>query len=265
MNINKNQKASSIEEAFFHQSGTFIPPTALVDPSVILDEGVKVGPFCVITGNVSIGAKTRLYSNVIIGFPAQHTGTKTIKGTVSIGNNCELREFATIHASKFEDGTTRIGNNCYVMNYCHISHDATLEDNVVLINSVNLAGHVYIEQNVMVMAAAGVHQSCRIGQYAALAPYSGIRQDLPPYCLFEGRPAHFAGLNSIALRRAGITTESRMALKKITKLFFVDKLPLKTIQAHALQEAWWQDATVQNFISFIEKSKRGVSRFINKD
>jgi UDP-N-acetylglucosamine acyltransferase len=254
-------QASSFEEAFFSSTQTYIHPTAIIGSQVKLGNNVKIGPFCTVIGNVTIGDNTRLHANVNIGFPGQVLGLKDSIGSITIGNNCELREFVTIHGSRNKDGATKIGNNCYLMNFAHVSHDGVLEDNVTLINNVSLGGHTHIEKNAIVMANSASHQFCRIGQYTALAPFSGIRQDLPPYCLFSGQPARFYGLNVIGLRRAGISRDSINALKHVTKLFFQDKLSLDEIYAQAqTDQTWGNDQYVHVFLSFIKNSSRGVSR-----
>ncbi|QQR49359.1 hypothetical protein IPF37_00735 [bacterium] len=257
---NLTNKASSLQEALFISNETYIHPTAIVDKTVQLDYGVKIGPFCIITGNVKIEAGSRLYANVSVGMPAEDTNTKKSLGSVLIKKNCEIREFATIHASKYPDGTTTIGNNCYIMNYAHISHDGTLEDNVILINGVSLGGHTYLEKNVMMMAHSATHQFCRIGKYSALAPFSGIRQDLPPFCLYSGGPAAFAGLNRVALRRAGFTADDINNIKAITRLFFQEKLLLEDIEKKIALEPWGADQHIQDFLAFVRTSQRGVSR-----
>lgn len=254
-------KASFFEEAFFHSSETYIHPTAIVGEHVKLGSNVKVGPFCVIVGNVTIGDNTRLHAHVTIGFPGQVTGLLESLGSIHIGKNCEIREFVTIHAARTAQGSTRIGNNCYLMNFAHVSHDGVLEDNVTLINNASLGGHTHIEKNAIVMANSATHQFSRIGQFTALAPFSGIRQDLPPFCLFSGQPAHFYGLNLIGLKRAGFSRESIYALKHVTKLFYQEKLPLEAITTLADQEpTWGSDAAVKTFLHFIANSSRGVSK-----
>lgn len=254
-------KASSFEEAFFASSGTHIHPSSCVGPSVQLGQGVKVGPFCTIVGNTIIGDGTRLYPHATVGYPGQVVGLKQTVGRVEIGQNCELREFVTVHAPRTAEGATKVGNNCYLMNYAHVSHDVILEDNVTLINCVNLGGHTYVEKNAIVMANSATHQFTRIGQFTALAPFSGIRQDLPPFCLFSGQPARFYGLNVIGLKRAGFSRESINALKHLTKLFYQEKLTLDNIEQLAGQDpSWGTDVAVQIFLTFVKQSSRGVSR-----
>jgi len=253
-------KASFFEEAFFNLNQTYIHPTAIIGDQVELEDNVKIGPYCVVVGNVKIKSGTRLHAHVVVGFPAQNIGTHASLGALEIGKNCEIREFASIHASKYPHGKTVIGDNCYVMSYCHISHDCVLEDNVTLVNSVNLGGHTHIEKNAILMANAATHQFCRIGQFTALAPFSAIRQDLPPFCIFSGKPAGFAGLNVIGLKRAGLVSENINALKHVAKLLYQDKFLVSKIEEQAAHEAWGQDLYVQRFIAFIKASSRGVSR-----
>lgn len=253
-------KPSSFEEGFFYSTETYIHPTAVVGSHVELGSGVKIGPFCTVVGNTKIGAGTKLYSHVTVGFEGQVVGLAAPIGKIVIGENCTLREFVTIHGPRSADGLTSIGNNCYLMNFAHVSHDSTLEDHVTLINNVTLGGHTYVETRAFLMAGAATHQFCRVGTFAALAPFSGIRQDLPPYGLFNGQPAAFYGLNIVALRRAGIQRESINALKHVTKLFYQDKVAFTDITTAAESEAWGTDLHVQKFLSFIATSHRGVSR-----
>ena len=260
MNTGLQTPSSASSEEGVFSTPTTIHPTAIIGPHVTLAPGVEIGPYCVVTGRTSIGSGTRLTAHVVVGYPAQNIGTTESLGTITIGSNCEIREFASIHASKKEGGETRIGDNCYIMTYCHVAHDVVLEDNVVLVSNTSLGGHTHLEQNVVMMAHAGTHQFCRIGKYTAVAPYSGSRQDLPPFCLFEGQPGRFAGLNRIALKRAGMSAESIENLRVITRQFFQRKSPLDELKALVAKNEWSDDQLVTDFITFIEKSSRGISR-----
>ncbi len=148
------------------------------------------------------------------------------------------------------------------MNFSHIAHDVTLENDVVLINNVNLGGHAHVEQNVMLMANSAVHQFCRIGKFTSLTPYSGIRQDLPPFCLFTGQPGGFSGLNSVALKRANFSKEDLHAIKQVTKLFYHDKLLMNDLETLTknIDDDWCNNKHTLAFIKFIKNSKRGVSK-----
>ena len=252
---------ASFEEDFFHSPETYIHPSAIVGPDVVLETGAKIGAYAVVVGKVHIGENSRIYPHVSIGFPAEDVNTKKPLGSVHIGKNCEIREFATIGASKYPTGTTTIGDNAYIMHYCHVAHDVTLEHNVILINNVQLGGHTYVEHHAFLMANSATHQNTRVGQYTALAPFSGIRQDIPPFCIMNGVPAEFAGLNIVGLRRAGFTSTNLQALKKITHLFYQQKLPLDALMQNIQSDpALAQDTAVEHFLHFIKNSQRGVSR-----
>jgi len=252
----------SFEHQFNESQAIYIHETSIIGPSVKLAEGVKIGPYCVLMGDIKIGKNTKLYSHVSIGQPAQDISVKKSLGTIEIGENCHIREFVSIHASKYPEGKTIIGNNSYLMAYSHIAHDCILEENVILINNVNLAGHVHVEKNVILMANSAVHQFCKIGKYSCLTPFSATRQDLPPFCIFAGQPGQFSGLNRIGLKRAGLNSENLNNIKHVAKLFYQDKILLNEMlkQAEENQNSWGSDPYVLDFLEFIRSSKRGVSK-----
>ncbi|MFC1894750.1 acyl-ACP--UDP-N-acetylglucosamine O-acyltransferase [Candidatus Dependentiae bacterium] len=257
--IEKNK----FENLFFNSTQTYIHPSSIIGSNVTLGQNVKIGPFCTIVGNVKIGNNTKIYSHVSIGSTAQDISTTKPFGSIEIGNHCNIREFVSIGASKKTNGKTSIQNNCYIMSYTHIAHDVILEDNVVLINNVNLGGHTYVEKNAFLMANSATHQFCRIGKFTALTPFSAINQDLPPFCMFHGIKAKFHGLNSVALKRAGIAQESINSIKHVAKLFYQDKLLLDDIKNLIKTNptvSWAKDQNVNYFLEFIKKSTRGVSK-----
>ena len=251
---------TNFEDSFFDPLKTYVHPTAVVGKNVELGQGVKVGPFCVLVGNIKIGQGTRLHAHVTVGFPAQDAKTFHSLGTIEIGSNCEIREFVTIHASKKDGGITKIGNNCYIMNYAHVSHDCILEDNVILINNVNLAGHSYIEHHAMLMANSAVHQFCRVGAFANIVPFSGIRQDVPPFCVVNGLPAKFSGINRIGMRRNGYSSTDIDALNTLTKLFYIKKLLMPDLEKELAKQNLVHLSVVSDFLTFVKNSQRGVSR-----
>jgi acyl-[acyl carrier protein]--UDP-N-acetylglucosamine O-acyltransferase len=63
------------------------------------------------------------------------------------------------------------------------------------------------------------------------------------------------------LRRAGFTSNAIQAIKKITTLFYQHKISLDALQAHvAADAALSSEPSVQDFISFVKNSQRGVTR-----
>jgi UDP-N-acetylglucosamine acyltransferase len=196
----------------------------------------------------------------MIGSTAQDTSVRAPLGQVYIGNDVVVKEFTTISAPKSMKGVTRIGDRSFLMHFSHIGHDAHLEHDVVLTNHAQVGGHAHIEHHVYLMANTGVHQRCRIGQYTALAPHSGARQDLPPFSMFIGRPGKFAGLNTFLLRREGFTSETISALKTATTWFYRDKLPTTEFAERCAEQPWSNTPAVVALLNFITNSARGISR-----
>ena len=65
--------------------------------------------------------------------------------TVQIGDNSIIREFVTISRGTTDKLTTKIGENYLVMAYSHLAHDCIVEDNCIIVNSVQIGGHVHVE------------------------------------------------------------------------------------------------------------------------
>jgi UDP-N-acetylglucosamine acyltransferase len=162
-----------------------IHSTSIIDPTCELSEGVEIGPYCIIGPDVQIGERTKLISNVTIlsstkvgkrctiypyttlGGPSQVQNLDMKKAALVIGDDCVIRESTTIHlSSKGQDQPTRIGNRNFIMAHSHIGHDSILHDDVTIVTGVGLAGHTEIEKGAIIGGMAGVHQFCRIGEYA---------------------------------------------------------------------------------------------------
>ena len=261
----QHAQSDSLEHAFFSAPGTYIHPTAYVGPDVTLGTNVKIGPYSLLTGSVTVANDVQIYGHVVIGSPAQDLGTRRPLGTVAIGAQSIIREFATIDAPSSADGVTTVGAHNYIMHFAHLAHDVTTGEHVVMTNNSQIAGHAVIENYVLIMAHAAIHQRCRIGTYSALAPFSGCRQDIPPFSLFAHQPAAFAGLNRIKLKRNNFSSESINGLKRVTGLFYREKLPLQEIQRICSEEQWGSAIPVQQFLTFLTDSARGVSRLSVRD
>jgi UDP-N-acetylglucosamine acyltransferase len=143
------------------------------------------------------------------------------------------------------------------MTYVHIAHDCVIGDDVILANSIQMAGHVTIDDRAIVSGLVPIHQFVRIGTYAFVGGGSRVNQDVPPYTKAVGNPMHLYGLNSVGLQRAGFGAEVKLALKKAYRLVFNSHLTITQGVARARAEI----ATiteVETFLRFIEASQRGV-------
>lgn len=257
---------------------TEIHKTAIIDPKAVIDEGVSIGPFCIVGEGVKLKKGARLMSNVIIegnteigegcqiypfasiGLPPQDIKYKGEKTGVRIGSNNIVREYASVHrASVGGDGMTALGDNNFLMAYVHIAHDCKIGNNVVIANSAGLAGHVAVEDYAVIGGIVGVHQFTRIGAYAMVGAFSGIGQDIPPYTMASGPRAKLFGLNSVGLKRNGFPDSTINELKKAYKILFREKLTLKEA-LKKVQKDFPDSKEIRYLVEFIEKNKRGVCR-----
>lgn len=253
---------------------TSIHPTAIVDPKAELDEGVKIGPYCIVEADVRIGKGTSIEAYVavqsgttigerntiahgaIIGGAPQDRKYQGQDTYLKIGDENVIREFCTIHRATGEGNTTIIGNRNYLMSYCHVGHNVALGDDITMANSVGLSGHVTIENLVTIGGMTGIHQFVRVGTMAMVAGFAKIVRDVPPYMLVQGAPQDVVDINAIGLRRIGISQPDRLALHKACKFLFKSGLAL----THAIEIVEREVAPtkeVQNLVKFLQRIEHG--------
>ena len=68
----------------------------------------------------------------------------------------------TINRGTKDRGTTKIGSNCLIMAYSHVAHDCFVGDNCIFSNSSTLAGHITVDDYVILSGFVAVHQFCRL-------------------------------------------------------------------------------------------------------
>jgi UDP-N-acetylglucosamine acyltransferase len=250
-----------------------IHPTAYIAPDVKLGMDVTIGPFAVIEHDVEIGDDCQLgahtviqpyvkmgkgnivHPQVVLGDLPQDTSFKA--ETVSwllIGDNNVFREGFTAHRSAKENSETRIGSGCFFMNNSHVAHDCIIGNGTIFANNVAIGGHVEVGDKVFIGGGVVAHQFCRIGSYAIVQGTTGLNMDVIPFTLVGGRPARHYKLNTIGLRRAGITGNSYNVLSSAFRLL-KNKQPLDNLEeTEELQylKVW-----------LAVKSKRGLHGFID--
>jgi UDP-N-acetylglucosamine acyltransferase len=256
-----------------------IHPTAILNPKTEIDEGVIIGPFCIIGEGVRISKGTKLISSVVIegdteigenciiypftsiGLPPQDLKYKGEKTGVKIGNGNTIREYGTIHrASISGDGITTIGDNNFFMAYVHIAHDCKIGSHVIMANAATLGGHVIVEDYAIISGLSAIHQFTRIGSYAMVGGFSGVGQDVPPYIIASGARAKLFGLNTIGLKRHGFSDTKINHLKKAYKILFREKRTLKDAIKKIQEDLAYTDE-IKYLIDFIQhKNTRGICR-----
>ncbi len=236
-----------------------VGPYAVIEGEVVLGDGTEVGAHAVLSGWTSIGCGNRIFPHAAVGFDPQDKkykrGDKTL---LEVGDNNIFREFCTIHRGTVEgDGVTRIGSNNLFMAYSHVAHDCVVGNGCVLANSGTLAGHVTVEDFVIVGGLSAVHQFCRVGKNAMIGGCSRVVQDVPPYSLCVGGPALVYNLNAIGLRRAGVTADSMKHLKEAFRIMFHSGLAKNTAIEQIEREVNLTDH-VKHLLDFAKASERGL-------
>jgi len=234
-----------------------IGPFAVLEEHVELGDGCQIGPHSVIQSYVKMGSGNVLHPQVVLGGLPQDTSFKS--ETVSwleIGDENVFREGFTAHRSASENGITRIGSNCFFMNNSHVAHDCTVGDTSIFANNVAIGGFVDVGDKVFLGGNVVVHQFCRVGSYVMVRGTTGLSKDVIPFMLIGGWPAKHFKLNSVALRRSGISGERYKVLSSAFRLLkkreSLDSLP-ETEELKILKK--WLS----------EKSKRGVYGFKELD
>ncbi|MBA4489449.1 acyl-ACP--UDP-N-acetylglucosamine O-acyltransferase [Paracoccus sp. S1E-3] len=211
-----------------------IHSSAIIAPGAEIGPDVRIGPFCVIGPQVRLGTGVELKSHVVIGgdtsisegtviFPFASIGQDPqdlkFKGEhtrLEIGARNRIREYVTMNpGTEGGGGVTRIGDDGLFMANCHVAHDCQIGDRVVLVNSVAVAGHCVLEDDVIVGGLSGIHQFVRIGRGAMIGALSMVTADVIPHGLVQGPRAHLDGLNLVGLKRRGASRAEIAELREV--------------------------------------------------
>jgi UDP-N-acetylglucosamine acyltransferase len=239
-----------------------------VGPYTIIDEGVEIGPECLIgpqvylTGLTTIGAQNRFYAGCVVGEAPQDLKYAGQPTRLRIGDHNVFREHVTVHRSNQTAEETVIGSHGFLMANSHVAHNCRLGDYVILANGVLLAGHVTVDDRAFLSGNCIVHQFVRVGTLALMQGGAAISKDLPPYTVARGDNA-ICGLNTVGLRRAGLTPAERLELKQLYRALFREGQNLRAAVASA--QGKFSGAPAKAMLDFLAGSKRGVCRDVGSD
>lgn len=254
-----------------------IHPTASVDKNARLEEGVTIGAYALIGSKVRLGTGTVVHhhatveGNTRLGkeneiFPYAFVGGKTqdlkYKGGdpgLEIGDHNVFREFCTVHTATEEENSTTIGSHNNFMAYCHVAHNCTLGDHIIMSNNATLAGHVTLEDHCIIGGLTAIHQFCHIGLYAMLGGCAKVVQDVPPYMICDGNPAKMRAINRVGLFRAGFSDDEVGILNQAFKTIYREGLNRSQALEKLKQNNQAGTPKMRRLIDFIENSQRGIT------
>lgn len=255
-----------------------IHPTAIIDPQATLAADVSVGPYSVIGPNVEIDAGSQIASHVVIEGPTRigknnrifqfasigaepqdkkYGGEATL---LEIGDNNLIRESVTINRGTAQGGAiTKIGNNNWIMAYVHIAHDCIIGNDNIFANNASLAGHVIVDDYVILGGFTLVSQFNYIGAHAFSAMGSVISRNVPPYVLVSGHMAEPVGVNVEGLKRRGFSDSQIRNIRQAYKLVYRSGLRLEDAR-HKLDLIEQESGELNCFTEFLDNQKGGIIR-----
>ncbi len=254
-----------------------IHPTAVVEPGAQLGAGVEIGALAYIGANVVLGEGTRVHhhgtveGDTVLGagcevFPYACIGGKTQdlkyrggRPGVRIGERNVFREYVTVHAATNDGEYTRIGSHNNFLASTHVAHDCVVGSHIIMSNGAVLAGHVTVEDNVIIGGYGGVHQFCRLGRHAMLSAMGKLVHDLPPFFIADGIPAVVRTFNKVGLERHGFDATQMERVKQIFRILYRDgnnrTQALEKLAAHPEV----QTAEFAAVLAFAKTSQRGIA------
>ena len=256
-----------------------IHPTAVIDPSARLGDGVRVGAYAVIGADVEIGDGTRIGPHVAIEGPTRIGRDNVFHGQAAIGgapqdkkyrgervelvigNGNAIREFVTINRGTGDGGgITRIGDRNWILAYSHIAHDCIVGNDCVFSNNSTLAGHVTVGNQVILSGFTGVHQFCRIGDHAFIGMGAFVNGDVPPFLMIaQEKYARPRGINAEGLKRRGFDAARLAAIKRAYRALYMGEAKLDEAKLELAEIAAGSE-DVRAFLDFIDAGERPLLR-----
>ncbi len=246
-----------------------IHPTAIVDSSARLGEGVCIGPYCTVGGDVTLGADVDLVSHVVItgytevgaqsrvhpfavlGSTPQSTAHRDEPTRLVIGPRNVIREQVTMHCGTASGrGVTTVGSDGFFMVGVHIGHDCVVGDKVVMANNATLGGHVVMEDYVIMGGLSAAHQNIRIGRHAFVGGMAGVNHDVIPFGNVWGNHAHLEGLNLVGLKRRGFSRPAINTLRAAYRMLFAEEGTFQE-RLEDTAEAYAASPEVMEIVDFI--------------
>ncbi len=257
--------------------GTTVDPRAVVGRKAQLGEGVTVGPYAVIEDDVIVGDGCKIASSAYIADGARigkgcvihhgavvsnvpqdlkYAGEET---TLEIGDNTVVREFVTLHKGTIETGKTVVGSNCLLMANVHVAHDCRVGDNCIFANLVALAGHVTVDDWVIIGGGTPVHQFTHIGAHAMVGGAYRVTKDIPPFVLAGREPMKYEGVNVIGLRRRGFTSGQIATIENAYRVLYSSGM-MYGDAVRKIENDFPPSTEITTILDFLKNSSRGIIR-----
>jgi UDP-N-acetylglucosamine acyltransferase len=234
-----------------------VEPFAIVGPNVVVGRGTRIGSMSLVERDTEIGEDCHIGHGAVLGTDPQdlkYSGERTL---LRVGDRTRIREFATINRASGEGEATTIGTDTLIMAYAHVAHNCVVGSSVVIVNAVNIAGHVTIEDYAIIGGMTAVQQFVRIGAHSYVGGACRVTKDVPPYFKIGGVPTRPIEVNTVGLLRRGFSEDTLNKLRQCYRLLYLSDL--NTTQALVrIRDEVPEVTEVGELIRFIEGSSRGI-------
>lgn len=208
------------------QAAASIHPSAVVDATAVLGEGICIGPLAVIEANACIGDGAHIGPHCVVGAGARIGKQTKLHAHVTVGFDCAIGDRCILHAGvvigadgfgfapigerweKIEQlGAVRIGDDVELgANTCvdrGALGDTIIEEGVKIDNLVQIAHNVVIGAHSAMAGCVGVAGSARIGRHCTVGGAASILGHLS---LADGVNISTASVVTRSIHKPGLYT-----------------------------------------------------------
>jgi UDP-N-acetylglucosamine acyltransferase len=143
------------------------------------------------------------------------------------------------------------------MTYVHVAHDCQIGNNVILASYTGVSGHVVIDDYAILEGKVAVQQFVHIGAHTFIGGASLVRKNVPPFIKAAREPLTYAGVNSVGLRRRGMSDEDVREVEDIYRVIYVQNNNV-TKGIEAVIDSMPISKLRTQIIDFIRNSEKGV-------
>jgi len=249
----------------------------VIDPTVVLGDGVEVGPYAILGAKVTIGAGTvvgahaivqgpttlgegnKVHPHAALGGPPQDLKYKGEPTELHVGNRNVFREFMTAHRGTMGGHRkTVIGDDNLFMAYAHVAHDCVVGNRTVFANGASLSGHCTVEDDVILGGYVMVKQFLTIGRHAYVGGFTPVNRNVLPFVWTSSeRETKAWKVNAVGLSRKGFSAEAVAALQKAYRAMHRYRHD-KAAMLAALDELSAASPDVRYMADFVRAAKEGV-------
>ncbi|WP_105401252.1 MULTISPECIES: acyl-ACP--UDP-N-acetylglucosamine O-acyltransferase [unclassified Neorhizobium] len=249
-----------VEDGAVIGENVVVGPFSHVGPRVVLKDGVELLSHAVVSGRTEIGRNCRIFPMAIIGGVSQSLHEAGEDSTLTVGDNCVMREGVTMNCGTVGGGgKTVVGNNCLFLANSHVAHDCQLGNDIIMSNNVMLAGHVHVADRAILGGGCAVHQFTRIGRQAFIGGLTAVNYDVIPYGMLNGNPGVLGGLNVVGMTRAGVERATIHTVRRAFKQIFEGESNIRA-NAAAIRNDYADCKEAMEILDFIAaESDRAIS------